>query len=330
MITLPTLDGSWDVLDLVTGKTLCSARLSEAQRIQGAALTRSPPTLVYLSDTALHDLDLGVGRESWSFSITNLGLHGRGVLAASPDGQRVALACGSGRSGGDASDLVLLEAGSGRLIFRTKDLRDQEVSHSAQTVACSWQAIMMGTLESGTPHRELKCSASAPPNRDQEHRYLICFWTSTNLKRTAWGSRSRRSQLARLATNLATAAGVLSAELRLWDLAVKQPKWVGLLPCGASAMAFSPDSRRLAVACASLAGATHLLMFDTLSGQELLHLPAMARVESLGVQSGRRSAMGCHGQGHVGILGSAALARADSSPRGRAQALCGGKPGPAG
>jgi WD40 repeat protein len=92
MITLPTLDGSWDVHDLVTGKTLCSARLSENEKIQGAVLTKSPPALVCLGGTALHNFDLAVGRESWSFSITNLGLGGRGGPRRKPRWP----ACGTG------------------------------------------------------------------------------------------------------------------------------------------------------------------------------------------------------------------------------------------
>ena len=59
---------------------------------------------------------------------------------------------------------------------------------------------------------------------------------------------------------------------------------IGAKPIAAMAgsIAFSPDGRRMAVACSELPGTpTDLVIFDALSGQELVHLPSRARISSL-------------------------------------------------
>ena len=83
-------------------------------------------------------------------------------------------------------------------------------------------------------------------------------------------------------SQFATVAGALTAELRLWDMASGQPKWATPIASSSLAIAFSPDGRRLAVACSELIGsATDLVIFDALSGQELVHLPSCSRIYSL-------------------------------------------------
>jgi WD40 repeat protein len=80
--------------------------------------------------------------------------------------------------------------------------------------------------------------------------------------------------------NLATSAGMLPAELRLWDMKKGERKWVADLAVGVVALAFSPDGGRLAVADGWIPGlSAGVVIFDVASGQELLRLNAV--VESL-------------------------------------------------
>jgi WD40 repeat protein len=81
-------------------------------------------------------------------------------------------------------------------------------------------------------------------------------------------------------SNLATAAGILSAELRLWDLKTGERKWIVPLAAGVRAVAFSPDGERLAVACGLFPGSSAgVVILDVGSGQELLRIDTA--VESL-------------------------------------------------
>ena len=74
----------------------------------------------------------------------------------------------------------------------------------------------------------------------------------------------------------------MSAELRLWDIATGQPKWIRSLAAGASALVFSPDGRRLAAAWGLMPGSRRGVgIFDVASGQELLSLPSSTLVGSL-------------------------------------------------
>ena len=90
-IAVPTLKGTLDVVELVTGKELASVRLTEKDQSPCASFATSAPGLAWLSDSTLHYWDLGTDREAWSVSITNLGFVAT-RLVCSPDGHWLALA----------------------------------------------------------------------------------------------------------------------------------------------------------------------------------------------------------------------------------------------
>ena len=282
MVAVPTLEGALDVVDLVTGRTLASARPFEGHNSHDAVLATSPAALVWLSDSALRFWDLPSGREAWSYSLTNLGFEPE-KISCSPDGRRVALAPEPQppARGQGLSDLVLLEAGTGKLILRTNLPGVCSFAFSPDNrflVAGDYDGnVRVWNTTSGDA---VFCRRVTEPRPGASLRDVFSKQVSSE-----WRDLPVMIPVSAVAASpdgslLATAAGCLSAELRLWDMVTGQPKWVASLATGASALAFSPDRLRLAVACGWLPGSGGRIgIFDVTSGQELLHIDA--KVDSL-------------------------------------------------
>lgn len=203
----------------------------------------------------------------------------------SPDGRRVALGSSARLA---VKDIVLLDAVSGKSIIRTN------LPHSGIAFSPDSRFLLAGDFE-GNVHvwdavdgGEVLCRRAIDFRPGASLRDLFVQDVNRPLGEDDEILRQTRGiPVACLAVSpdgrqFATVAGFSAAELRLWDMASEQPKWAKPIASMAGAIAFSPDGRRLAVACHSpFVSATELGMFDTVSGQELIHLPSNASITSL-------------------------------------------------
>jgi serine/threonine protein kinase/WD40 repeat protein len=281
MIAVPITDRVCDVVNLVTGRTLASARVPEPERILSAALACSPPGLACLSGTTLHYWDLASGRKTWSFSTTNLGPGAEGIVM-SPDGRRVALGFSLKAI---VKHIDLLDAGSGKPIIQTNS------PYWGVAFSPDSRLLLAGDFD-GNVHiwdavdgGEVLCRRAIDSRPGASLRDLFVEDLDSPLdeiRRETMGIPVTCLAVSPDGSQFATAAGLLAAELRLWDMASGQPKWAKPIASMARAITFSPDGRRLAVACAGPFGTgSDLAMLDAVSGQELVHLPSNAGITSL-------------------------------------------------
>jgi WD40 repeat protein len=272
MIAVRTLDWTLDVLDPVTGQLLASQSPPEDERNEETVFATAPAGLLGLSDVALRFWDLAARRATWSLTTTNLGFAARRV-ACSPDGQRVALASAPDLERGD---VVLLEAASGRQLLRTNVAGIGSFGFSPDShlfaLGDGEGRVRVWSANKGNGVFTTKATGSSSgtaltdlsPEVGQRERPGL----SKEVPVTALAFSPDGRQLV-------TAVGTLTSELRLLDLPTRQPQWMGSVPSAVRTVTFSPDGRRLAMATGRFPGSpADLLIYDTASGQQLLHLGA--------------------------------------------------------
>ena len=171
-------------------------------------------------------------------------------LAVSPDGRRVVLAAAATS---EVSEIALLEAGSGRLVFRMKLPGIGGIAFSPDG-----RLLVAGGFDGNVRVWDAASGGEVLRQRAAESRpgasvfdLFLKEYEDSRFKRGNYGTGIPVTAVAVSpdGSYLAAADGLMSAELRLWDMATKQPKWVAPIASMAGAIAFSPDGGRLVVAC---------------------------------------------------------------------------------
>jgi eukaryotic-like serine/threonine-protein kinase len=282
-ITVGTLEGTLDVVELATGRTLASVRPAKSQLNMSPSFDTCVVGLAWLSDYTLHYWDFRTASEAWS---VKLGF-GAARMACSRDSRWLALA--DEPKQGSVCDIALLEAGIGKLIFRKEFPEVCDFAFSPDNrflvVGDACGTVHLWKTQSGDEVFRRRATEPRPGAS------LVDFLSERGkpdpdklkgLDAPALGIPVTAVAVSPDGTLLATAAGMMTAELRLWNIATGQPKWIGALAATARAVAFSPDGHRLAVAWGWVLGQQRGVgIFDVASGQQLLALPSSALIESL-------------------------------------------------